>query len=82
MSIILKILAIVFLLVGIGSTIIILIDMFQDEVWKGLVGLLCGFYLLYYAFFDFEHDNKWLIIACSIGGSAISQGLLALSRTM
>ncbi len=48
--------------VSLVCAIIILIDAFQDEVWKGLVGLLCGLYLLYYAIVEFDHPNKWLII--------------------
>jgi hypothetical protein len=82
MAIMPQIPAVVFLLVGIGSTILILIEMFHDEIWKGFAGLLYGFYLLYYAFFDFEYENKWLIIACSTGGSATFHGLLLLSRVM
>jgi hypothetical protein len=35
--------------------IIVLIDAFEDEIWKGFVGILCGLYLLYYAFVEFEH---------------------------
>ncbi|MHB0938413.1 MAG: hypothetical protein ACYC6A_18625 [Armatimonadota bacterium] len=50
-------------LAGIVAHIIILIDAFQNEIWKGVVGLFIGLYLLYYAFVEFEHDYKWLVIA-------------------
>ena len=72
------ILAGAFLIAGLVGSIIILIDMFQEEVWKGILGLLCGFYMLYYALFEFDHENKWLIILLSIGGSAIAAGILNL----
>jgi len=60
--------------------IIILIDAFQDELWKGLLGLFCSLYLLYYAIFDFDHDNKLLILLMAFGGSAIATGILNLGH--
>ena len=60
---------------GIGSlvcTIIILIDMFRDAIWKGIVGLLCGLYFLYYALFEFDHENKWLIVLIALFGGGLS----------
>lgn len=68
------------LLMGLGGllwiaslvcTIIILIDAFKNEVWKGIVGLICGLYLLYYAFAEFEHEKKWLIVLGSLLGGVI-----------
>ncbi|HLK58156.1 MAG TPA: hypothetical protein VKU00_16435 [Chthonomonadaceae bacterium] len=47
---------------GLVSWIVVLVAMFQDEVWKGIVGLLCGLYALYYAVFELEHDLKWLLV--------------------
>jgi hypothetical protein len=49
-------------LCGLVCWFVILIDAFKREVWKGLASLLCGLYMLYYAFFEFEHKNKWLIV--------------------
>lgn len=51
------------MLIGLVCAIIILIDAFKSAVWKGIVGFLCGFYLLYYAFVEFKHEKKSLIIA-------------------
>jgi hypothetical protein len=51
--------------------IIILIDAFQEAVWKGIVALLCGLYMLYYALFEFEHDNKWLIVILALLGGGL-----------
>jgi len=42
--------------------IIILVEAFKDEVWKGLLSLICGLYQLYYAIFEFEYENKWPIV--------------------
>ena len=50
-------------LVGFVCAVIILIDAFKNEVWKGVVGLICGLYLLYYAFTEFQNPNKPLILA-------------------
>lgn len=52
--------------------IIILIDAFKNAVWKGLVGLICGFYLLYYAFTEFQNDKKMTIIGGWLGGIVAS----------
>ena len=62
-----------FILIAIGGLlslaatvcfIIVLIAAFQDEIWKGLVGLFCcQLYLLYYGFCEFQHEKKGLILA-------------------
>jgi len=67
-----------FAVAGLVCWIIILIEAFKDEIWKGIVGLLCGLYLLFYALFEFEHENKWLIILVAFGGSAIAAGIMRL----
>jgi translocator protein len=69
-------LALLFALVGIGCAVVILIDAFKDAVWKGLVALLCGCYMLYYAFFEFDHEHKWLILLGWVGG-AVASGIIA-----
>jgi len=58
----LTILGVIFILAGFVAGIIILIDAFQNEIWKGVLGLFIGLYLLYYAFAEFEHDYKWLVV--------------------
>lgn len=65
------ILGILFYLVGLVCAIIILIDAFKSAVWKGIVGLLCGLYLLYYMFAEFQHEKKWLIIGGCLGGNIL-----------
>lgn len=52
----------IFGLIGLICWLIILVDAFKDSILKGLFGLLCGLYLLYYAIFEFEHKNKWAIV--------------------
>lgn len=62
--------------------IIILIDAFKTEVWKGVLGLLCFFYLLYYAVAEFRHKYKglivfgWLLGLMFGGGAYFGRGLL------
>jgi hypothetical protein len=80
MNILLTILAAIFGISGFVCAIIILIEAFKDEVWKGFVCLLCGFYMLWYAFTDFEHDNKWGVVLVWLFGSLIASGLLNLIR--
>ena len=80
MQVLFLLLSIVAGIAGFVCWIIILIDAFQDAIWKGVLSLLCGFYLLYCALFDFEHENKWLIVAVAFFSSGISAGLLTLAR--
>ena len=64
-----------FTLVGFVCSIIVLIAAFKDEIWKGVVGLLCGLYLLYYAIFEYGGDNKGLVLGGLVLGM-IGGGLL------
>ena len=52
--------------------LIILVDAFQDEIWKGIVGILCSLYLLYYAIVEFDHPNKWMIVLGYLVGAVLS----------
>lgn len=66
-------------IVGLVCTIIVLIQAFKDSILKGLICLLCGLYYLYYAIFEFKHENKWLIVILSllcggVGGTLIQFG--------
>jgi hypothetical protein len=62
------------IVLGIGSVVcwvIIFIDMFQNAVWKGIVGLLCGLYALYYAVFEFDHNEKLIVVIVAIFGGGL-----------
>jgi FtsH-binding integral membrane protein len=72
MNILWLIFAAVFAIAGGVSSILIIIDAFQDEIWKGIVCLLCGLYLVYYSIFEYENDNKWIIVLLSLAGSAMA----------
>lgn len=61
--------------VGLIAFVMILVDAFSDEVWKGVVALLCGLYALYYAIFELEHEHKWLITAGYVVGGAATYSL-------
>lgn len=60
-------------LLSLVCAVIILVHAFQNSVWKGIAGLLCWLYLLYYALFEFEHAYKWPIVLCAIlfGGASV-----------
>ena len=59
-------------IIAVVCWLIILIDAFQNEVWKGVVGLLCSLYLLYYAIVEFDHPNKWLVVLGYLLGGVLS----------
>ena len=73
-------------LAALGCHIIILIDAFKNELWKGIVGLFCGLYLLYYGIVEYQADNKttvlliWLLggiagsILVNLGGAFAHHG--------
>ncbi|HLK59563.1 MAG TPA: hypothetical protein VKU00_23575 [Chthonomonadaceae bacterium] len=65
-----------FCLVGFVCAIIILIDAFKNEIWKGIVAFLCWIYMLYYAFAEFQHEKKGLILAGWIIGGVLGGVLL------
>lgn len=75
------ILLLVLLLVWFACFVIILIEAFKDELWKGLLCLICGPYLLYFAVFDFDHDKKAWIVGGLIGASLISGLVVTLFPT-
>lgn len=62
--------------------IIILIDAFKNEIWKGIVGFLCGFYLIYYAFTEYQSDNKTMIIAAWLLGGIVGGALFGAGAAM
>jgi hypothetical protein len=71
----LTLLSIIAGLAGLGCSIFIIVEAFQDEIWKGIVSLLCCLYLLYYGLFEWEHDWKWPIVLGAIFGDAIAIGI-------
>ena len=75
MHVLTSILSILALIVGFGCGIIILIEAFKDEIWKGVLMLFCGLYGLYYALFEFEHEYKWPIVIGALAGSSIAAGI-------
>jgi len=54
--------AVIFSLAGLAGSILILVEAFKDEIWKGVLCLFCGLYMLYYMLFDFEHEHKWPMV--------------------
>ena len=67
------ILGVVLAIASLCCSIFILVEMFRDAVWKGVVGLLCFPYAWYYALFELDHEWKWPIALTYIlgGGSAL-----------
>jgi len=69
-------LGIVCALISLGITVIFLVEMFQDAVLKGIFGLLCGLYLLYYVLFESEHEHKWLLLLGQLAFAALARYFL------
>lgn len=72
----------ILVLASLVCMIIILIDAFKNAVWKGILGFFCGLYLLYYAFVEFQHEKKGLIIAGWLLPLILGYGLMAAGGAM
>lgn len=75
MSLLLTLISLLASLVALVCWIIILVSAFQDEVWKGVVGLLCGLYLLYWGIFEFEHEYKLPLLGGWLAGGGLATAL-------
>jgi hypothetical protein len=82
MGIIIVIVGGVIALAGLICTIMILIEAFNDELWKGLLSLLVPLYLLYYAFAEYDHDYKWPIVLGSLFGSGLGGVIMSAGLSM
>ncbi len=67
---------------GLICWLIILIDAFKNEIWKGIVGLLCCLYLFYYALVEFQHEKKIPIILGWLFLGTIGSVLMNMSGMM
>ncbi len=72
MAAVLSILGLVCSLASLVCTIIILVDAFKKEVVKGILCLCVPLYILFYAFTQFEHEKKGMIIGGWLGGTIVS----------
>lgn len=68
------------ILIGIIALAMIYSDMLQNDGWTSMFAPFRLLFLLIYAFTEFEHDYKWLVIATWIiapiaGGLLIFSGL-------
>jgi hypothetical protein len=78
-NVLIELAALAFAIGGIVGTIFIIIEAFRDAIWKGILCIIgCGFYFLYYAIFEFDHDKKWEIVILALGGGTIATGLMTL----
>jgi hypothetical protein len=67
-------------LLGLVCTIIILVDAFRNSVVKCFFCCICGLYFIWYAFFEFQHENKLLIVIGSLLGSGVGGALAFLNK--
>lgn len=68
---------VVFAIFHVICWILIIVDAFQNELWMGLLSLLCGFYAAYYAIFEFDHERKWLIVGGYLAPALVNLGIAA-----
>ncbi|MFL5318707.1 MAG: hypothetical protein ACJ790_03555 [Myxococcaceae bacterium] len=59
-------------LVSAGAWLFIVIHAFQRSVGTGFLVMLIPFYLLWYAFSQFEHPQKGIILAAFFGAGMLS----------
>jgi hypothetical protein len=71
-------LAALFGLVALTCAAFLLLHAFRRSVGTGVMVLLIPFYVLLYAFSQFEHPRKGLILAGFFGGSLLAAVFLAL----
>jgi hypothetical protein len=71
-----------FLIAGLGCTMGILFDAFENELWMGLLCLIFWPYMLWYAFAEFDHEKKWIMVATWLFGSSIGLTLIGLGRAL
>jgi threonine/homoserine/homoserine lactone efflux protein len=65
------ILGVLFTVVALVCGLVILVDAFKSALWKGIVSLLCGLYLLYYGIVEFKHEKKGLILTGLVAGALL-----------
>ena len=70
-AIALSVLGSIFILGGFLCFVVLWIEMFRDELWKGFVGILCFFYTIYYAIAESELDSRWILL----GGVILLPGI-------
>jgi hypothetical protein len=63
---------------GLVAWVIILIDAFNDDWWKGLLFFI-PIYAFFYAIFEFEHDRKWEIVCLYLAGTSLSLAFLKMA---
>jgi hypothetical protein len=83
MAAVIMLLGLVCGLIGLVSSIFILIDAFQKSVGKGFMVLCIPCYIIYYLFNEFEHPKKNLIVtgwAIGVIGNILTNVLSAATR--
>jgi len=73
------VLALVFSVLGLACAVMVLMHAFKRSVGTGFMVLCIPGYILYYAFSQFEHGRKSLIIAGLVGGLTLAGAMRAMS---
>ncbi len=76
---ILDVLGLVFSALGLACAAMVLVHAFKRSVGTGVMVLCIPCYILYYAFSQFEHGRKSLIIAGLVGGLTLAGATRAMS---
>jgi hypothetical protein len=76
---ILDALGLVFSALGLACAAMVLIHAFRRSVGTGFMVLCIPCYILYYAFSQFEHGRKSLIIAGLVGGLTLAGAMRAMN---
>ncbi|MBZ0112549.1 MAG: hypothetical protein K8J08_08820 [Thermoanaerobaculia bacterium] len=68
-------------LIALVAAILVLIHAFKASTGQGILCLCLPFYIFYYAFTKFEHEQKNLIVGALVG-AAVLNILISLSGAM
>lgn len=53
--------------------VVILFCAFKDEMWKGVLALVCIFYLIYYGFTELKHPQRKPLAVSLVAGAIIGR---------
>ncbi|MBW3622933.1 MAG: hypothetical protein KY468_05930 [Armatimonadetes bacterium] len=62
----------IFQIIALVLFLIIVIDAFKNEIWKGILAFFCCFYTLYYGLTEYESEKKTLIVGGWIASVILS----------
>lgn len=66
------------IIAGLASTFAIIMDAFDNELYRGLLCLVFFPYMIWYAFAEFDHERKWWMVGAWMFGTSLGTLLLGM----